>query len=263
MNWSPPLFRLAILAGCLGLGSAGLAEESGPTSGQAIVITPGQGRAFRVAVQTFLDQALPADPRRAEGLRAEIEQGMAFSDLLQPLSRDAFLGPETSSGLVAGRRADCADWTQGGADALVEGVIERREQQLAVRYQIWDTARCRRLSLGELVRPDSERIRIAKLLADDVVGALTGTAGVAGTEIAFISDRTGEREVYVMDADGGRQRKATRGHSVKMFPSWTSDGGAVLYSSYQETGIPGLYLTSRGAYEPGPILTRVLPGLPK
>ena len=229
----------------------------------AIVVTPGEGRAFHAAVQLFRDEALPADPKRAQTLRDQIEDGMVFSGVLLPLDHKAFLGPEQSGGLVAGRRADCADWAQGGADALVEGVIERRGQELAVRYQVWDTAQCKRLSLGELVRPDAEQIRLAKLLADEVVGAFTGMPGVAGTEIAFISDRSGEREVYVMDADGGRPRRATSGRSIKTFPDWMPDGRAILYSSYQDRSIPSLFLTSRGAYEPGPILTRVLPDQPK
>jgi TolB protein len=106
-------------------------------------------------------------------------------------------------------------------------------------------------------------IRLAKLLADDVVEAFTGTAGVAGTEIAFISDRTGAREVWVMDADGGRQRKATAGASIKAFPDWMPDGKAILYTSYQDGSVPGLFLTSRGEYRPGPLLTKMLPGLPK
>jgi TolB protein len=86
---------------------------------------------------------------------------------------------------------------------------------------------------------------------------------VAGTEIAFISDRSGEREVYVMDADGGRQRPATRGQSIKAFPDWTPDGGAILYTSYGERAMPGLYLTSRGEYSPGPILGGILSRQPK
>ena len=230
----------------------------------AIVITPGEGRAFRAAVQTFSDFALPADAGRAAELRRLIGAGLEFSGVLLPLPDAAFLGPRQSGELGDGKRYDCADWTQSGADALVEGQIHREGQQLSVDFQVWDTARCMRVGKGRIARPPTELTRLGKLIADDVVKAFTGTPGVAGTEIAYISDRTGSREIWVMDADGERQRAATRGQSIKQFPDWTPDGGAILYTSYpQRMGIPGLFLTSRGEYRPGPILAGVLSGMPK
>ena len=63
------------------------------------------------------------------------------------------------------------------------------------------------------VRVTGDRDNLAQLgriIADEAVEVLTGTRGVAGTEIAFISDRTGSRELYVMAADGREQRPATR-----------------------------------------------------
>ncbi len=253
-------FAMFVLAGLAGLGlQARAAEPSGP----AIVITPGEGRAFRAAVQVFEDRAAPAEPGRAVAFRREIEQGMVFSGVLLPLPDDAFLGPLTTRELTDGRRNDCSDWIQGGADALVEGRITSSATELVVEYQVWDTARCRSLARGKLKRSHSDRLRLAKLLADQVVAAFTGTPGVAGTEIAFISDRSGAREVYAMDADGGRQRMATRGQSIKAFPDWTPDGGAILYTSYGDRATPRLYLTSRGEYKPGPILGGILPKQPK
>ncbi len=228
-----------------------------------IVITPGEGRAFRAAVQTFRDEIEPLDPERAREFRDQIEEGMRFSNVLLPLAREAFLGDEHTSSLADVGRGECGNWAQGGADALVGGRIRLVGQEWQVRYQIWDTARCKRLARGTLKRPHSERRRLARELADEVVGAFTGTPGVAGTEIAFISNRSGEREVYVMDADGARQRAATRGASIKAFPNWTPDGLAILYTSYADGVRPGLYLTSRGEYTPGVILEDVLEGLPK
>ena len=165
---------------------------SGPVAAQwpepAIVVTPGEGRAFHAAVQRFADGGSPAEPGRADALRSEIQEGMRFSDVLLPLADDAFLGPLETTELADGARGDCSDWTQGGADALVEGVIATSAEQLVVEFQVWDTARCRLLEKGELKRPLSDRLRLAKLLSDRVVAAFTGTPGVAGTEIAFISD---------------------------------------------------------------------------
>lgn len=236
------------------------AQEGDP----AIVITPGDGRAFRAAVQQFVDTAIPADPNRAPELRRIIAAGLEFTGVLLPLADDAFLGDKMTTAFGAERRDDCQDWQQSGADALVEGQIRREGQSLVVDFQVWDTARCVRVGKGTLTRPPADMIRLGKLLSDDVVKAFTGVPGVAGTEIAFVSDRTGAREIWVMDADGERVRAATNGKSLKVFPDWTPDGGAILYTSYPpKRGLPGLYLTSRGEYRPGPILSRVLPELPK
>jgi len=261
------LSRSSSLPSILGVALAALltvptvhAQDGDP----AIVITPGDGRAFRAAIQTFADTAIPADADRATELRRIIAAGLEFTGVLLPLPDDAFLGDRATGEFGADKRFDCQDWQQSGADALVEGQIRRDGQALAVDFQVWDTARCMRVGKGTLTRPPADMIRLGKLLSDDIVKAFTGVPGVAGTEIAFVSDRSGAREIWVMDADGERQRAATNGRSIKVFPDWTPDGGAVLYTSYPaKRGLPGLYLTSRGEYRPGPILTRVLPELPK
>jgi TolB protein len=239
----------------------GSAGSAGP--GPAIVVTPGETRAFHAAVQIFDDASRPPNAGRAVALRAEISEGMAYSSVLLPLPDAAFLGDLLTKNLGDGPRADCGDWTQSGADALVEGRITGDPSALEVEWQVWDSARCVRLAKGKFTRRQSEMRRMGRLLADAVVKAFTGTPGVAGTEVAFISDRSGAREVYVMDSDGARQRAATRGDSIKAFPNWMPDGGAILYTSYQNGVLPGLFLTSRGQYKPGLILSRTLADLPK
>ncbi|MDG2048738.1 MAG: hypothetical protein P8M78_01115 [Myxococcota bacterium] len=242
----------------------GLSSETASAEGPAIVITPGQERAFRAAVQTFRDdEGATTNPERAAKLRTVIEDGLSYSGVLQPLAEDAFLG-ETATSELGDKRLDCADWTQSGADALIEGRIFRQGQETAVEYQVWDTARCTRVGQGVIAEAPKNEKRLGKRVSDGIVEAFTGTPGVASTELAFISDRSGAREVWVMDADGDRQRQATRGSSLKQFPDWMPDGGAILYTSYPErSGLPRLYLTSRGEYRPGPLLTRVLPDSPK
>ena len=242
----------------------GIVLETAFAEGPAIVITPGQERAFRAAVQTFRDEdELSANPERAKELRAVIEDGLSYSGVLQPLPEEAFLG-ESATQELGEKRFDCGDWTQSGADALVEGRIFRQGQETAVEYQVWDTARCTRVGQGVIAEAPKDETRLGKRVSDGIVEAFTGTPGVASTELAFISDRSGAREVWVMDANGDRQRQATRGSSLKQFPDWMPDGGAILYTSYPErSGLPRLYLTSRGEYRPGPLLTRVLPDAPK
>ena len=246
--------------------SIALSQEGAQQGAQErpiIEISPGKEQAFRVAVQVFRDDLEPAGPERSAKLLEAIEQGLDFNGVLLPLARDAFLGPQVTSELASGRRYDCADWTQGGANALVEGVIDGGGGEIEVGYRVWDTARCVQLLSGSLVRPRNELHRLGAALADDIVKAFTGTRGAADTEIAFISTRTGHREVFVMDADGRNARAATRNRAIKAFPDWLPGGGGLLYTTYLKAGFPDVFVTSRGRAKAGRILRDVLPDKPK
>lgn len=252
-------FALVVTWWGAGIPVAAFAQDPGP----AVVITPGDTRSFRVAVQAFADASEPSDPGRVAELREAIHAGLEYSSVLAPLGDDAFLGAIQTTELSPGLRTDCLDWVTGGADALVEGRMALEGQRIVIEYQVWDMVRCALLHRGAFQEPAKLLPHTGRLLADEIVKAFTGTRGVSATEIAFVSDRAGQREVYVMDADGGRQRAATTGDSIKAFPDWMPDGGAIVYTSYDTMELPGLYVTSRGSSRPGPILTTVLPGYSK
>jgi len=229
-----------------------------------IEITPGKVEAFRAAVQRFRDDALPVNPGRAGDLRQALQEALTFDGVLLPIADGAFLGPLDTEGLADGPRYDCADWTQSGADALVEGRIFNDGAMLAVEFAVWDTARCRRMDRRTLTRPASEGPRLARLVADAVVAAFTGTPGASATEMAFLSTRTGEREIYVMNADGSNARSATNSRTIKAFPDWMPDGEGILYTAYTDNSLPALFLTARSSrVHAGRILRGLMPQSPK
>jgi len=250
----------------LTLGLAAVAAW-GPARAQdrpTIEITPGKMESFRVAVQRFADEAQPSNPARARDLREALHDGLRYSGVLIPIADDAFLGDLETSSLQDGPRYDCGDWKQSGADALVEGRIFSDGGRLGIEYAVWDTARCRRLERETLRAPRPQAPRLARRVADAIVGAFTGTRGAAATEIAFISTRTGEREVFVMNADGSRPRPATRSRTIKAFPDWLPGAEGILYTAYHDGSQPSLYVTARSPrVRAGEILSGLLPGAPK
>ena len=244
---------IAVVMTCLLVG-ASVAEE------RAVVqVTPGAAKAFTVGVQRFLDDIEPAKGDRTLDLRLTTEEALEFGGTVVPLDRAAYLAPEETRQLTSTPRVDCIDWTQSGADGLVEGRLSSLGPQWRVDYQVWDTARCQRLKSGYAEAPPGDVKRLGKEVADQVAAAFTGTRGAANSEIAFISDRSGRRELYVMESDGSNVRAATQNRAIKSFPSWYRDGKAVVYTSHYQGQQPGLALSSRGGLKPGPFLGAILP----
>lgn len=80
----------------------------------------------------------------------------------------------------------------------------------------------------------------AHRLADDVVQALTGKTGIAHTQLAFVNDKSGAKEVHLMDYDGHNLRQLTRHGSIALLPRLSPDRRFVVYTSYAN-GNPDLF----------------------
>jgi TolB protein len=218
-----------------------------------IVITPGSAKSYRVAVQRFADGSELPDPGKAEAFRETLRAGLEFSSVFENVDDAAFLAPVTSS--PDGADVVCNDWTQIGADILVEGDLKRDFANLTISFRAWDTTGCKTLLRRRYTQPlASDPGVVARRIADDVVEAVIGVRGVAGTEIAFVSNRKGTEEIHVMNADGSDARAATANRSLNKFPAWSPDGDAILYTSYRHRNRPYLFVSSRGRSRPGLVL---------
>lgn len=81
----------------------------------------------------------------------------------------------------------------------------------------------------------------AHRFADDIVETLTGHKGIASTTIAFISNRTGRKEVYLADYDGANGRQITHDNGLSVSPALSPDGRKLAYTGYQ-AGYADIYL---------------------
>jgi TolB protein len=78
--------------------------------------------------------------------------------------------------------------------------------------------------------------------AADILAQFGGTS-LVGTRIVFVSDRSGAKEIWVMNWDGTDQRQLTRYNSISTFPSASPDGRMVAFTTYA-TGFPSIQIFS-------------------
>jgi TolB protein len=78
--------------------------------------------------------------------------------------------------------------------------------------------------------------RLAHVIADDIVQAVTGQRGIAQTKIAFVISRgPAVKELAVMDYDGHNVRLITNDRKISVHPRWSPDGRKIIYTSYLQT----------------------------
>ncbi|MFZ0952873.1 MAG: Tol-Pal system beta propeller repeat protein TolB [Candidatus Sulfotelmatobacter sp.] len=78
---------------------------------------------------------------------------------------------------------------------------------------------------------------IAHKFADEIILRLGGgIPGIAESKIYFVSDRSGHKEIWVMDYDGSNQQQLTHLGSISLSPRISPDGSRLAFSSMTRSG---------------------------
>src|ERR1035438_4436264 len=84
--------------------------------------------------------------------------------------------------------------------------------------------------------------KVAHEFAADII-TLFGGQSLFGTHIYFTSDRTGHKEIWMMDPDGKNQRQITRFNNISTYPTVSPDGSKVAFTSWVK-GQPAIFIFS-------------------
>jgi len=87
------------------------------------------------------------------------------------------------------------------------------------------------------VASDAVARLIAHKFADEIIFRLGGgIQGIAESQIYFVSDRTGHKEIWAMDYDGSNQHQITHFNSISLSPHISPDGSRLAFSAITKTG---------------------------
>jgi TolB protein len=132
-------------------------------------------------------------------------------------------------------------WRSIGAQFLLSGTIVRAGGQLVVEARLVDLVSGEFAFAKRYRSGISSATVVAHTLANDIVQVFTGRPGPFLSRIAFVSDRSGHAELWVMDWDGQNPRQLTKHASIALGPAWSPDGERLAFTSYLR-GRPALYL---------------------
>jgi len=188
----------------------------------------------RVAVADFVPRNESSRPL-ARIFSDVVSADLEFSGILDLVSRS--FHPLRVPAVPAELRH--AEWSEPPASAhmLAFGNLTAQGNDLIIEAWLYDVrnpavpAIVGKRYRGEVT--DAEIRRFAHQFADEIVSRLSGgLPGVASTKIAFISSRTGYKELWMMDYDGASQQQLTNLHSISLTPRWSPDGTRVAFTCY-------------------------------
>lgn len=194
-----------------------------------------------VAVPPFVSP--PLDAHFGVELSAVVAYDLDFTGLFSIVPSTQY--PSTFSGFSADvGKINFERWRSTPAEHIVYANVSTRGDSITAECRLFDVLVSRQV-VGKRLQTRQQWARlIAHQFSDEIVRFLTGSAGVASSEICFSAGEKGKKEIYVSDYDGAAAKRVTNHGSISIKPKFSPDGTKIAYLSYKDN-FPFLYILDR------------------
>lgn len=117
-----------------------------------------------------------------------------------------------------------------GADYILKTITVKNEKGFVAEALLTDLNSGTSVLSKRYIAALTDVNSLSHTMANDIVKTITGESGIFETKIAAICDRTGKKELVVMDFDGSNPRQITHHNSIVSSPAWSPDGSRIVYS---------------------------------
>lgn len=218
-----------------------LVFPAGFAAAQTDIRITGAQSGFPVALPQLCDAGdAGAEAKKIPGILRNNLQVSGFFTVLKPATYVETPGKCDIDGQVA-----FSDWSVINAEGVVKGDVERSGSKLIVRLYLHDVQQ-KRAVVGKKYEVDAQDAeKVAHKFANEVIGYFTGTKGIFGSRIAYVSRMGRFKELFIMDVNGSNSQQLTWDKGLAMSPAWSPTGDRLVYTSYK-TRKPELYIMSPG-----------------
>jgi len=194
-------------------------------------ITASDVRKIVVAVPVFNNQKTGhPDSTRGREIAKLLGHALEFHGFVRVVDPDTYgAGPDVN-------------WKAYGVDFVVRGRLSYQGDTLVIEGRLQDISENKMLAGRRYKGRISQQNDMVLRLADGLVEEFTGEPGISRTSIAYVSDETGAKEVYIGDVMNRSRRRITRHKHLCVSPRFTPDGNHLAYTTYHR-GNQDLYIT--------------------
>ena len=219
------------------------AAAAGAFAQQEVVLKISEGMPMiPLALPEFVVRgATPAAQAAAQEIRQTLSDDIKYSRIFQLLPKEYYgyirpLDPD---------KIFFKDWDSIQARLLITGEVKEEGGRIVYDGKIYDV-KSERFIVGKRYQAEKNGLRlVAHKMADELL-KLHGEKPIFTTKIAFVSNRDGNDEIYMMDYDGANPTRITFNKIKDYMPAWSPDQRTLAFTSYRAGGA-GLYL--RNIYE--------------
>ncbi len=185
-----------------------------------------------------------ADTAARENCRRLLSRDLQLTGVFHVIPKknmDLVPSPETPENIK-----NCEAFLSVGAKVLITGEIRSEEGgQILFTGVVTDAKTCKKIITRRYRGETGLLKKLIHSFADDVIFVFTGKHGITNSRIAFVSDRTGHREIFIMDYNGDDLRQLTKINSTTIFPAISPDRKRIAFTSFRNHN-PDLFLMTVG-----------------
>lgn len=194
-------------------------------------ITSPDARKINIAVPWFVNKEQPEHLQvYGRNLASTLSKALLFHGIFSLIPVEQY-----------DKRQD-ADWKSLGADFVVLGKYSLSSNGVQMEMRLLDVAGGDMLMGKRYNGTRDQEQRMLFKFTNSVIKEMTGQDGIASSKIAFVSDRSGSKEVYLTDILGKNTRQITRHKNLVVSPRFLPGGRYLTYTSYH-SGNQNLYIT--------------------
>lgn len=137
--------------------------------------------------------------------------------------------------------ASLSFWNSQGAEVLVRCRLTGANQGFRLSCEAVSTEKAEIVFRKSYKGNEARARSLIHQVSDDIVKDLTGKAGLGSSRIAFVSNKSGKKQIYVVDWDGRNLMQLTNGKNISIYPKWSPLEEKILCTDYSRN-LPHIFL---------------------